>query len=141
MSAQSDEPVRIVEVDVDNVSQPRGGGGPGSALYQVPIKLNRARSAAWAQIFPEVWNRPPEFTTMHRPGIGRVIGDTIVLDGTTVEEVRDYHARTLRLVVDETNRRADEFERRQAEERAQREAATAEHERNVRGIGKDIRFD
>lgn len=141
MADQFNEPIRIVEVDVDNVGQPHGGGASGSALYRVPIKLNRAPSATWAQIFPEVWDRPPEYTTMHRAKIGRVVGDTIVLDGTTIEEVRDYHARTLRLVVEETNRRADEVERREAEARGRREAATAEHDRNVRDIGKDIRFD
>jgi len=31
-------------------------------------------------------DNPPQFSTMHRPGIAKVTGNRIVLDGTTVEE-------------------------------------------------------
>jgi hypothetical protein len=130
-----------LEVDVDNVGEPRGGGGAGSALYAVPVKLSRAPSATWARIFPEVWNRPPEFTTMHRPGIARVSGDRVILDGTTIEEVRDYHARTLALVVAETNRHAAEAEQREADARQREADERAERERRVRDVGGDIRFE
>jgi hypothetical protein len=141
MSDSSTEPIRLLEVDVENIGQPRGGSGAGSALYAVPIKLSRTPSSTWADLFPKVWDRPREYTTMHRPGIARVSGDRIVLDGTTVEEVRDVHARTLRLVVDDTNRAAADAEQRAAAAR-QREAEQREaHERNVRDIGSDVSFE
>jgi hypothetical protein len=141
MSDPAPEPIRLLEVDVENVGQPRGGGDRGSALYAVPIKLSRVPSSTWADLFPKVWDRPPEYTTMHRPGIARVSGDRIILDGTTVEAVRDVHARTLQIVVAETNRIAAETERRETAA-GQREAEERDaHERKVRDIGSDIRFE
>jgi len=41
---------------------------------------------------------------MHRPGIARVSGDKVYLDGTTIEEVQKYHRDTLVLALEETNR-------------------------------------
>jgi hypothetical protein len=49
---------------------------------------------------------------MHRPGIARVIGDRIVLDGTTIDEVERYHSATLQLAVDEANRLERENEKK-----------------------------
>ena len=40
---------------------------------------------------------------MHRPGIASVIGDRIILNGTTVEEIEKYHRDTLRVVVERVN--------------------------------------
>jgi hypothetical protein len=91
------EPIAIIGVDTPNVGTPRNDGTRGSGLYRVPIKLSRQPPREWAAALSDVWNYPPEFTTMHRPGIASVSGDTVVLEGTTVEEVRDYHARTLTL--------------------------------------------
>lgn len=50
---------------------------------------------------------------MHRPGIARVVGDQIVLDGTTVEEVRRYHLTTLKLAVKVTNEQFDQLRLRE----------------------------
>jgi hypothetical protein len=41
---------------------------------------------------------------MHRPGIARIQGATITLNGTTIEEVERYHRDTLQLAVAETNK-------------------------------------
>jgi hypothetical protein len=106
----------------------------------VPIKLSRRPPQEWAAAFPQAWDSPPEFTTMHRPGIASVSGDCIILDGTTVEEVRDYHARTLTLVVARLN-----VAQRQLERDAQAEAQRAAEQRsthadNVRSVVDDIRF-
>lgn len=84
-------PMRIVGVDRGGISQPRDDGTRGSALYSVPLLLSRVPDAEWAVLFVRNWDRPPSFTTMHRPGIARVVGDRVVLDGTTVEEVAQYH--------------------------------------------------
>ena len=40
---------------------------------------------------------------MHRPGIASVIGSKIFLDGTTIDEVKDYHKETLILCVKKAN--------------------------------------
>ena len=102
-SSPNSEPVRLIEIVADEVGTPRNDGTPGSALYRVPIRLSRSPSAEWGRVFVEVWDNPPSFSTMHRPGIARVIGDRIVLDGTTVEEIEKYHRETLRVVVAQVN--------------------------------------
>jgi hypothetical protein len=134
------EPLALVEVDVTGVGAPTNDGSRGSGLYRVPIKLNRKPDHIEAALLVKVWDSPPSFTTMHRPGTLSVTGDTVVLERTTIEEVADVHAQTLRLVVDETNRLA-------AHERARREAAEAmaaadkaRHEEHVSHIAKDITF-
>jgi hypothetical protein len=78
---------------------------------------------------------------MHRPGIARVRGDQIVLDGTTVEEVQRYHRDTLVLCVKETNRIITEHEHkiRMAEEEQRRRSE--EHQARVRDLSGKIKFD
>lgn len=133
--------IKLVGIDVDNVGSPRNDGTAGSALYRVPLKLSGRPSALWAEVFPHVWDRPPQWTTMHRPGIGRVIGDQIVLDGTTVEEVRDVHLQTLKLVVAEVNRKVAEIEAQRQTERERNEEQERSHEQNVRDVASKIKFD
>jgi hypothetical protein len=139
--ADPEEPIRIIGVDEDGVTQPRNDGTAGSGLYKVPLRLNRAPSITWMRLLPAVWDHPPEFTTMHRPGIASVSGDRIILDGTTMEEVERYHAATLRKVIPEVNKRVAEQE---AAERAKRERAEDDrraHDESVRDAAKRIKFD
>lgn len=135
------EPVRITGVDTDGVGRPRSDGSRGSALYRVPLLLNRVPHPAWSASFAEVWNSPPAWTSMHRPGIASVQGNRIVLDGTTIEELERYHLQTLKLVVRLLNERSAEHllaERVLID--AQRRAAV-EHERIVRETAERLRFD
>ena len=53
---------------------------------------------------------------MHRPGIARVSGDRIILDGTTIEEVERYHQETLLAVLDRVNQLIAEHEERKRRE-------------------------
>jgi hypothetical protein len=77
---------------------------------------------------------------MHRPGIARVTGDKVYLNGTTVEEVQKYHRDTLKLAIEETNNLiADYLQKKHAEterERVRRE----QHAQSVRDAAKDIKF-
>jgi hypothetical protein len=84
---------------------------------------------------------PPQFSSMHRPGIARVIGNAIVLDGTTLEGVEKYHRDTLRLCVNEANK-AEELHVKERERRAN-EAIRQEVARRqeVVGAASRIRFD
>jgi hypothetical protein len=135
------EPIRIVGIVVDEVTTPQNDGTYGSALYKIPFRLSRRPSSVWAEVFPHKWDRPPSWTTMHRPGIASVSGDKIYLDGTTIDEVEQYHRETLRLAVEETNRvvveREQEQQRREELQRLQRE----EHDRTVRDAASRIDFD
>lgn len=135
------EPIQITGIVADQVGVPRNDGTRGSALYRVPFRLTQQPPREWAELFVNNWNRPPRFTTMHRPGIASVVGDTVVLDGTTVEEVKDYHRDTLVLVIQETNKHYKEFiERRQkAIEREQEQLKT--YKQKVDDISNQIKFN
>lgn len=135
------QPIRIIGIVKEGVGQPRNDGTSGSALYKVPLRLSRAPSSQWAQLFVQCWNSPPQFTTMHRPGIARVSGATIVLDGTTMRELEEYHSRTLRLCVEKANEQEAEYVERL---RAQLERADAERRRHQQEIDETaarLRFD
>lgn len=135
------EPIRITGIVEEGVGRPRNDGTRGSALYRIPLRLSRRPDSTWSRYFVETWNRPPSWTTMHRPGIASVSGDTIILDGTTMEELERYHVATLRGVLDKVNADIAEHERRQRERAEHEAAAEQEHEATVREIGSRIRFD
>jgi TIR domain len=133
--------IRIEGVIADEVTTPKMDGTRGSALYRVPFRLSRDPDWEWAERFVQNWNHPPSYTSMHRPGIASVVGDTIVLDSTTLDEVKLYHRSTLKLALAETNRQYNELQsqRRAAEER---ERARAEaHRQEVAKKAGDISFD
>jgi hypothetical protein len=124
----------------EGVGRPRNDGTRGSALYRVPLRLSRTPSPAWARHFEANWDHPPGFTTMHRPGICQVVGDTVVLDGTTIEELEEVHLPTLRLVLEKVN--AD-IAQHEAQEQAARERAEPEaqaHSDKVRDAAKRLDF-
>lgn len=140
-TAALEESIRIKGVLVDQVSEPRRDGTRGSALYRVPLQLSARPSPEWAHLFVETWNHPPQFTTMHRPGIARVVGDCIVLDGTTLEEIEKYHRDTLVLVVGRVNQLvAADAERRESARQRESEAS-ADHRRQVEDISRRLKFD
>lgn len=135
------EPIAIEGIVVDEVTLPRNDGTRGSALYAIPFKLTRRPSQEWSSAFVEAWNHPSQFTGMHRPGIARVSGDKAILDGTTIEEVEQYHRDTLKLAVEAANnaerrRIEDETRHRQAEQQR-----VEEHKANLEDAARRLRFD
>ena len=77
---------------------------------------------------------------MHRPHIASVVGDEIILNGTTVEEVRDYHRETLILCVGEANRLEAEYLKEERRRRANEEATRAAYRKNVEDVAGTISF-
>ncbi len=140
-AAETTTPIKITGVIVDEVSTPKMDGTRGSALYAVPFQLSRRPSSKWAETFVYTWNHPPRFTTRHRPGIARVIGDRIILDGTTIEEVHEVHRDTLVLVVNKVNELVADYEARKQRQAEAEAARLAEHKDQVRDIGNEINFD
>lgn len=100
---EDDMAIKIIGIITDEVTIPKNDGSRGSALYSIPFRLNRRPEHEWCELFINSWNSPPRFTTMHRPGIARVIGNTIVLNGTSIEDVKQYHRETLILAVEVAN--------------------------------------
>jgi predicted nucleotide-binding protein len=134
-------PVRIVGIVKEGVSKPRDDGTRGSALYSIPLRLSRRPSEMWSRHFRETWDSPPQFTTMHRPGIASVQGDTIVLDGTTMSELEQYHAETLRAVLDKVNEDVRSGAEQERAERRRKQESEARHEREVNDVASRLRFD
>lgn len=135
-----DAPIRVVGIDRDNVGTPRGDGTPGSALYLVPLVLSRTPDQLWAAAFTERWNNAL-FSSMHRPGIGSVRGDRILLDGTTVEEVADHHLATVRQTIDCANEVAATQRRRDAQAKQRRDAQFEQHAAEVDEAIRRMGFD
>lgn len=127
-----DEPIRLIGIDEAGITTPRNDGTAGSALYTVPFILSRRPDAAWSNLMIQNWDRPPSYTTMHRPGNGRVVGDRFVLSCTTIEEVEKYHVDTLQLALVETNRQYQELEAQQKRTHERQDADAAIHNATVR---------
>lgn len=134
------ESIRILGIVTDEVTVPKMDGTRGSALYKVPFRLSRRPSDLWCKLFLDAWRNPPRFSTMHRFGIASVVGDEIVLNGTTVEEVRDYHRETLILCVDEANKKEAEIKRKERERIEREEMRRKNHYDNVTSIAGEIKF-
>lgn len=141
MVESEDGPIRILGIITDQVTLPRMDGTRGSALYKIPFRLSRYPSALWRELFVRNWNDPPRFTTMHRPGIASVVGDEIILDGTTIEEVRDWHRETLMLCVEEANKGEQAIldEKKRIEE--QENLREKQHYSQVKNMADKINFD
>lgn len=140
MSTSDNEPVKIICVIEDEVTEPTLDGTRGSALYSVPLRLNRVPSSLWSEIFIRAWNRPL-YSTMHRPGIASVRGAKIILKGTDIDEVRKYHRDTLILCVDEANQKEKESLEQKRKEQELRRQQVDKHRKEVKDGSEDISFD
>lgn len=133
--------VKIEGIITDEVTVPRNDGTRGSALYSIPFKLNRIPDYIWSKIIIQCWNRPSRFTLMHRPGIAKVVSNKIILDGTTIEEVKQYHRDTLILAVNEANKKYNEYKLAKETEEATRIKNEQQHYSNVLKQASEIDFD
>jgi hypothetical protein len=140
-AASAEEPVQIIGIVEGEVGRPRNDGTAGSALYPVSLRLSRTPSRVWAELFVETWNRPPQFTSRHRPGIASVVGDRIVLARTTIEELEEVHRETLRHVLARVNEEAARIEASERKRAAANAEAQREHDEQVRAAAKRLRFD
>jgi TIR domain len=134
-------PVKITRIITEDITKPRMDGTRGSGLYSIPFQLSTPPSTDWAKLFIETWNRPPRWTTMHRPGIAMISGDRVILDGTTIEEVEKYHRETLLVVIDRVNELIAELEARKRREAEIALQIKQQHEAVVDDVSKRIKFD
>lgn len=135
-----DEAIKITGIILDEVTQPRMDGTRGSALYRVPFRLSERPPSEWKQLFLRAWDLPPRFSTMHRPGIASVIEDTIVLDGTTIDEVAEYHRDTLILCVEQANQEYRKLCERHNEDERRRREQEERHRSHVVDVAQRIQF-
>jgi hypothetical protein len=133
--------LKIKGILIDEVSQPLNDGTRGSALYKIPFELNKRPSHDWINLFINAWNRPPRFSTMHRPGIASVYGNKIILDGTDIQEVEKYHKETLKLAVEVANNSLKEIKEKHKLREEQERLKIEEHKNKLNDISRRINFD
>lgn len=136
-----DETIRILRVITEEVGFPKNDGTRGSALYAVPFELSDYPSELWKKLFVQNWDSPPQWTTLHRPGIASVSGKKIILNGTTIDEVEKTHKETLLLAVNEANKKELEYRQKVAIEENRKNAEREKHLQNVADTTKRITFD
>lgn len=136
----SDEPIHILGIITDEVTVPKMDGSKGSALYKIPFRLSKCPSSIWCKLFIQTWNNPPRITTMHRFGIASIYGDKVILNGTTIEEVRDYHRETLILCVNIANQKEQEILAEQQRQKNLEKQKKLQHYSTINSIADDIKF-
>ena len=72
--------------------------------------------------------------------IGSVIGNRIILDGTTIDEVKEFHRDTLKLCVNEANKRELRYIALKQQERERKAQQKAEHMNHVSSVIDEIEF-
>jgi len=132
--------IEITGVDKAGVTQPKNDGTRGSGLYKVPFKLTERPPTGWDEFFVNAWDHPESYTTMHRPRIARVVGDTVVLDGTTMDEVEKVHKGTLEAAVARANREYRDYDEKRAAKAAQDAERAAQHKREVDEVADRLKF-
>jgi hypothetical protein len=139
---ESDIPTfKIIGVDLERLGKPSNDGSRGSALYMVPFELDGRPDYDWGLLLVQNWDHPSSWTTMHRPGIARVTGATIELDGTTMDEVRQYHLSTLKGAVRVTNEQYIAAHERARVQAAAAAATDQQHRQRAAEITRDLDFD
>ena len=136
-----DAEIKLEEIVLEEVTEPRNDGTSGSGLYAVPFRLSATPDATWSKLFVDSWNLPPRFTSMHRPGIARVEGNRIVLDSTTIEEVKRFHFDTLKLAVSEANRLLGEQRRTRVQQASASQSRKQRHRDHVAEVAKSLKFE
>ena len=140
-TAVEESPIHITGIITDEVTLPRNDGTRGSALYSIPFRLSGYPNQRWCDIFIECWNHPLSFTTMHRPGIASVIGNKIILNGTTIEEVQKYHRDTLVAAVKRANDLLDQENQKRQRELERQKQIEEEHNKKISDIASNIDFE
>ena len=135
------EPIKLLSVVSHGITRPQADGTRGSDLYAVPFELSQQPFPEWAELFQHIWDHPPQFTLMHRPRIARVSDNKIILDGTTIEEVENYHLETLKLVIEEVNKKTAEIYDKRRENAANIKEKEQRRKRNVEDVAKRLKFD
>ncbi len=78
---------------------------------------------------------------MHRPGIASVSGSKIILHGTTIDEVKRYHRKTLILCVEKANDEEEKFLERTQKEEERRRKQKEDYRKTVEDGASDLTFD
>ncbi|SEE20533.1 hypothetical protein SAMN04489740_0878 [Arthrobacter alpinus] len=140
MTNKEYEPFKITGIVTESVTQPKNDGSRGSGLYAIPFSLSRSLNPFEQGALVQAWDNPSSFSTMHRPGIASCNAYRFVLNGTTVEEVRDHHMGTLKGAVEMANAIAKEQHDRIAASIADAQTNDQLHKRNINDVAGGLKF-
>lgn len=77
---------------------------------------------------------------MHRGDIATISGNRIILDGTTIEEVRDYHLETLKLAIQETNKQYKQLIIQEQKRQEKEIEVKKKQHKKVQSVINDFKF-
>lgn len=100
--------------------------------YDVYFQFDRSLTDVEEILMERHWRQPRQFTSRHKPTSLSTHRGVATLHGTTMEDVRDVHLATMKLVVADVNVAAA-IERRERGERERQEQA----ERDQRSVGAE----
>ena len=134
--------VRITGVIDEEITSPDSEG-----RYDVPLKLSCLPSPLWVMTFKQHWEGPHTWTAMGANTV-QVNGDRVVIERTTIEEIKGSLKDTLKLAVQKANevdqndkREHAQMLERDAQQRMEREHQLSELRGHVKNMAKDIEFD
>lgn len=107
--------IKILNIIQEEITKPKMDGTPGCALYKIPLKLSETPSNLWEEVFLQNWKNPSSFSSMHRPNIASINKNNLILDGTTLEEIENYHKKTLLECIEKTNQYVEIYTKQKIE--------------------------
>jgi hypothetical protein len=135
------EPITILRIIDEQISQPLNDGSRGSSLYTVPFELSRQPSIEWVRIFIAKWDKPRESSSSHQPGIASVSVKTVYLTGTTIEMVEKNHKKTLLLALEDANQFIEKYESEQTATALKESERLANQRQQIQEAAKKIKFE
>lgn len=129
------EPVRITGVITDQITDPP----PGGTRYEIPLRLSRVPEPEWVKYLLRAWDAQNHPAT-HRTGI-EVGSDRIILDSTTIEDLEQFHVKTLKLALDEANAFASEDNNKLLATLSAEQIKQKQHREHVNTLAQRLRFE
>lgn len=132
--------IEILKIIPEGITKPKNDGTPGCALYKIPFKLSKAPDNLWIQLFIQNWNQPFKYSMMHRTEIASIINDQLILDGTTLDEVKTYHQESMKKCVKETNISWEEWIKNDYEQKIKKLKSEIEYYTKIQKESEVIKF-
>ncbi|MBI5402512.1 MAG: hypothetical protein HY959_03865 [Ignavibacteriae bacterium] len=126
--------IQITKIQEEKMSILKG------SLLIIPIGINSNPPHEWINFFIDYFNNPTSFTSHHRPGIANVIGNEIILNGTTVDEIEKCHRTTIIEAVNRANESYNTYKRAEIEKENQKEEAERRKLSEEQNKAKNIKF-
>ena len=134
------EPIRMLRVLTSEVGFPGESQTDDRGVYTVVFQLSEEPSARWGDFFVQFWDRPEVAYAhgKHRPGMASVIGNRLIIEETTIDEVEGFHLPVLKAAIRGANE-AEAKARLEDERRAERRRLQeADHRRHVSEVAERL---